>query len=254
MTGKQVHERRARISAVYRRFRHTLARVGSLRSGYYLLRSIREALQDNSARGRAELNREFATQEDPWNYATSSSQVDRIRREVEMLHAVRGGERFQKALEVGCAEGIFTAKLAPLCNSLLAVDISPLALARARRRLEGYDQVQFAQWDIRTDLVRENYDLIVTVHALEYVRNPLKIRHARAKLVNSLCPGGYLLIGTMKVADIYEDCWWSPFLLRSGKAINNFFASHPALQVIQTEEFRLGREYTAYDILLRKKP
>ena len=50
----------------------------------------------------------------------------------------------------------------------------------------------------------------------------------RAKLVASLRPGGYLLIGAMKVARIYEEAWWARFLLRSGTHINRFFAAHPA--------------------------
>lgn len=241
------------LSKTYRRVRHALAQITFLRSVFFLLRSISEALRDNSARGQAELDQEFAAQEDPWRYATASYQVDRIRREMEMLDAVCNHKRFERALEIGCAEGISTEQLAPRCRSLLAVDISPIALERARRRLQGHEGVHFAQWDLRSDSLSETYDVIVVVHALEYVRNPLQIRRIRRKLVNGLCPGGYLLIGTMKVADIYEDSWWGPFLLRSGKTINHFFAAHPALQVIQSEMFNLGTEYTAYETLLQKK-
>ena len=240
-------------SGLYRRFRRSLARVGFLRSAYFLLRSIREAMLDSPARGQAELNQEFEPREDPWNYATVSYQRDRIRREVEMLDAVRGTALFEKALEVGCAEGMFTEMLAPLCESLLAADISSVALTRARRRLQGRESVQFAHWDLRVDPVPDTYDLIVIIHALEYIRNPLYIRRARTKLLNSLRPGGYLLMGTMKVAEIYEDAWWSRFFLRSGKRINNFFVEHPAVKVVRTEEFYLGKDYLAYDVLLQKE-
>jgi 2-polyprenyl-3-methyl-5-hydroxy-6-metoxy-1,4-benzoquinol methylase len=239
-------------SGLYRRFRHALARIGFLRSGYFLLRSIREAILDSPARGQAELNHEFEPHEDPWNYATVSYQGDRIRREVEMLDTVRGTARFGKALEVGCAEGMFTEMLAPRCANLLAADISSVALTRARHRLQNYEQVQFAQWDLRIDPIPGSYDLIVIIHTLEYIRNPLYVRRARAKLVNSLRPGGYLLVGTMKVADIYEDAWWGKFFLRSGKWINTFFAEQPALKVVRTEEFYLGKDYVAYDVLLQK--
>jgi SAM-dependent methyltransferase len=241
-------------SSWYRRVRHSLARIAFLRSGYYLLRSIREAAQDNQASGRAELDQEFQTREDPWDYAATPYQRDRIRREVEMLDAVRGATQFENALEIGCAEGMFTELLAPLCESLLASDISSVALERARRRFQGNERVRFAHWDLRVDPLPEMYDLIVIVHALEYVRNPLFVRRARAKLTKSLRPGGYLLIGTMKVAEIYENAWWGRFLLRSGKRINDFFAADPALIVVRTEEFHLGPEYIAYDVLLQKKP
>lgn len=237
----------------YWRIRHSLARIHFLRSGYYLLRSIREALADSPAQGQAELNREFESHEDPWNYATAPDQLERIGSEVMMLEAARGGEPFGNGLEIGCAEGLFTEQLAPLCQSLLAVDISPIALERARRRIGARANVRFLHWDLRVDPVPLTCDLIVIVHALEYVRNPLHMLRARRKLVKSLRPGGLLLIGTMKVAQVYEDAWWGRFLLRSGMRINHFFASHPALKVIQTKEFHLGKEYVAYDVLLRKK-
>jgi 2-polyprenyl-3-methyl-5-hydroxy-6-metoxy-1,4-benzoquinol methylase len=170
-----------------------------------------------------------------------------------MLDAVRGAARFAKALEVGCAEGMFTEMLAPRCESLLAVDISPVALARAQRRCQADEHVQFAEWDLRVDPLPGTYDLIVIIHALEYIRNPLAVRRARNKLMNSLRPGGYLLVGTMKVAEIYENAWWGRYLLRSGQHINNFFAAHPALELVNTATFHLEKDEVAYDVLLRKK-
>ncbi len=237
----------------YRRMRHALARVGFLRSSYFLLLSIWEAMLDSPTSGETELNHEFAPLEDPWSYSTDPHHVHRISGEVGMLDAVRGNRRYAKAFEVGCAEGLFTEKLAPLCDSLLAADISSVALERARQRLQAFEQVQFVHWDLRVDPVPEIYDLIVTVHALEYVRNPFHIRRVRERFVNSLRPGGYLLIGTMKTADVYEDSWWGRFFLRSGKRINDFFAAHPSLKVIQTEEFRLANEDVAFDVLLQKE-
>lgn len=237
----------------YRRLRHLLARVGFLRSGYYLLLAIREAVNDSPARGRAELNHEFEPREDPWDYATVSYQGDRIRSELAALDAVRGATRFGKVLEVGCAEGMFTEMLAPRCEALLAVDISPIALSRARRRLGADGSIRLAEWDLRVDPVPDTFDLIVMIHALEYIRNPLYVRRARTKLVNGLRPGGYLLVGTMKVADIYEDAWWGRYFLRSGKRINKFFADHPALKVVWTAEFYLGKDFVSYDVLLQKK-
>ncbi len=240
--------------SVYRRLRRLLARVGFLRSGFYLMIAIRQALLDSPARGRAELNHEFQPREDPWDYATVSCQRNRIRTEVEMLDAVRGTARFGKALEVGCAEGIFTEKLAERCDSLLAVDISTVALARARQRCQSNVHVRFVEWDLRVDPLPDTYDVIVMIHALEYIRNPISVRRARMKLVEGLRPGGYLLIGTMKVTEVFENAWWGRYFLRSGKRINAFFAQHPALTVVKTAEFYLGKDYISYDVLFRKTP
>jgi SAM-dependent methyltransferase len=147
---------------------------------------------------------------------------------------------------------MFTESLASRCDSLLAVDISPIALSRARRRLLGNERVQFAEWDLRVNPVPGTFDVIVIIHALEYIRNPVYIHKARTKLVDSLRPGGYLLVGTMRVGEIYEDAWWGRYFLRSGKRINDFFAKHPALEVVRTAQFHLGKDYVADDVLLRK--
>jgi hypothetical protein len=126
---------------LYRRMRRALARIGFLRSGYYLLLAISEALRDSPERGQAELDWEFAAREDPWSYATDSCHLSRIRREIELLDSVRCKKRFEKVLEIGCAEGLFTEKLAPLCDFLHAVDISTVALARARHNMTAVDSL-----------------------------------------------------------------------------------------------------------------
>ena len=54
-----------------------------------------------------------------------------------------GGDR--ATLEIGCSIGVFTAMLAPRCDSLLAVDFSPTALERARRAAAGQDAVELRQ-------------------------------------------------------------------------------------------------------------
>jgi 2-polyprenyl-3-methyl-5-hydroxy-6-metoxy-1,4-benzoquinol methylase len=241
------------VARTYRSIRRNLAHVPFLRSTYHLLRSLRDAMLDSSERGRAELELEFESRVDPWDYATAPYQVDRILSEVAILESVRPPTRFQKALEIGCAEGLFTEKLAPICESLLAVDISAVALHRTQTRLEGQDHVHFALSDLRIDPISDGYDLIVVIHALEYIRNPFHMRRVRAKLIKSLRSGGYLFIGTMKVSEIHENAWWGRFMLRSGQQINGFFAAHQALNTVRTDKLSLGNDYVAYDILLQKR-
>ena len=235
--------------SAYGRLRRALA-AEILRGG--LMAAIWEAVTDSPQRGRTELNREFERRRDPWDYAGVPYQGDRIRREVELLDSARGKARFARALEVGCAEGMFTELLAERCDSLLAVDISRVALARARQRRDWNGCVSFAEFDLRVDPIPDTYDLIVIVHTLEYIRNPILIRRARAKLVNALRPGGHLLVGTMRTSELLENAWWGRYFLRSGKWINRFLARHPALQVVGTEEFYLGKDYVSYDVLFKK--
>jgi len=237
---------------LYRRLRRLLGRVGFLRSGRYFLLAVKEALLDSPQRSRAELNREFAPREDHWDYTTNPCQQCRVRTELEILDAVRGERRFRNALEVGCAEGFFTQALAERCDRLLALDISSVALARARQRCDWGERVSFAEWDLRVDPLPDTYDLIVMIHALEYIRNPFYIRRARAKLVKGLRPGGYLLVGTMRDDEMFENRWWGRYLLRGGRTINSFLARHPAVKVVKTAEFYLGKNFVSYDVLLQR--
>jgi O-antigen/teichoic acid export membrane protein/SAM-dependent methyltransferase len=239
-------------SSSYRRLRGILRRVGFLRSVWHFMLAVKDALRDSSARQRAELNREFERSVDPWDYATNPLERQRHRREAEMLDAVRGGEKFEDALEVGCAEGIFTEILAERCESLFAVDISPVALARARARRAWDDRVRFAEWDLRVDPLPGTYDLIVVVHTLELLQNPLALRRARAKLVEGLRPGGYLLVGCTGDYDSpAAQAWWGRYLLRGGQRINGFIAQHPALRVISTTVSPVPRS-VSHDVLLQK--
>lgn len=169
-----------------------------------------------------------------------------------MLDAVRGKKRFEKGLEIGCAEGLFTELLADRCDSLLAVDISPIALARARARRAWDERVRFAEWDLRVDPLPATYDLIVVIHMLEYLRNPLALRRARQKLVDGLRPGGYLLVGCVGEGEaVAVQAWWGRLFLRGGQRITAFIGRHPALKVISSMVCPLPVS-SSFDVLLQK--
>ncbi|MGA7245323.1 MAG: SAM-dependent methyltransferase [Terracidiphilus sp.] len=238
--------------SAYRRLRHSLAQINYLRSSYRLARALGALIVHGGARSKTELDGEFLSGPDPWNYANDTAQHSRVHGELQMLDAVRGEDRFPKVLEMGCAEGIFTEQLALRCDSLLAVDISPIALERARERCRSHGNIRFLELDIRTGSPDGNYDLIVAIHSIEYLRSPVDIHRARASLVEWLCPGGFLLLGTMREVDAIEDSWWSRPLLRGGGRINAFFAQHPALRTVQKAEFRLNGDRISGDILFQK--
>jgi cyclopropane fatty-acyl-phospholipid synthase-like methyltransferase len=75
---------------------------------------------------------------DPWGFETSPYE----RKKYERTLGVLQGRRYQRALEVGCSIGVFTVKLAPLCDEVLAVDVSERAVAAARERLAGFPHVR----------------------------------------------------------------------------------------------------------------
>jgi cyclopropane fatty-acyl-phospholipid synthase-like methyltransferase len=124
---------------------------------------------------------------DPWDYETSDYEQSKYRRTLEFLPEATGA-----TLEIGCSIGVFTAMLAPRCASLLAVDFSPTALERARRRLDGADAVEFRRAELPEETPAGPFDTIVAAEVL-YYWSPELVREGLKRLEAALAPGGTLL-------------------------------------------------------------
>lgn len=105
---------------------------------------------------------------DPWDlnckqeWARFEATNSIIRREFGHLPSI---------LELGCGEGLHSSVLAGVCNSLYGIDVSPIAVARARARCHA---AIFEVGDItKLDDVagRERFDLVVGCEMLYYVKN-----------------------------------------------------------------------------------
>lgn len=219
----------------YRRLRRLLRRIGPLRSTYYLLRALGDYWRYSPNAVQVEFEDEFVHTKDPYGFDTRPEERERLQHALRMLEDVRPGARFGPAMEVGCAEGAFTEMLAAHCDCLLAVDLSPTALQRARSRRSWSEDVRFQQWNLGGEQVPGTFDLITVMSVLEVFHRPSAIREARDKLVEALQPQGYLLVSNVDYGP-YQDFWWSRHLIRGHRHINQFFAQHPALQELATEE------------------
>src|SRR5262245_35262873 len=107
---------------------------------------------------------------DPWSYEDLYERTKRG-------HALEAlpQERFGRALEIGCAEGHFTEALAPRVGHLVAVDISSVALARAKVRCRHLSNVEFLELDAFRELPGGGYELIVCSEVLYYAKNRLAL-------------------------------------------------------------------------------
>src|SRR5215210_2873354 len=74
---------------------------------------------------------------DPFAYETSPYERGKYERTLEAI----SHRQYRRALEVGCSIGVFTAMLAPLCDELLAVDLSEEAVDIASKRLATFSNV-----------------------------------------------------------------------------------------------------------------
>ena len=178
----------------------------------------------------ADLSRNFEGA-DPWNYTESAIQSERFHSALRLIDGARKGRLYEAALEVGCAEGVFTEMLVPRCKSLLSVEFVRVALARATERCAGLG-VTFSYWDLSTCPVPIHPDLLVIMDVLEYYSRPADVRSARDKLIEALEPGGHLLLGNSRQDLLFETAWWGKYMLRGGKRLAEFFCEHSALELI----------------------
>ena len=227
------------LRALWEAFRQSrtwraLRTVTFLRSGVYLAIELRRSLLEPRTTSRDSVDSEFRDRVDPFHYDTSLANRARFLRQKQMLDSVRAGRQFANALEIGCAEGHFTEIIAECSQSLLVVDLSSTALARARQRRNWGECVSFREWDLRSDTIPGKYDLIVVTGVLEYFQRRSTFRDIRTSLVNALNPGGYLLLeSAVSQNPTVDEAWWSKYLIR-GKWINSFVAEHKELEVVET--------------------
>lgn len=131
----------------------------------------------------------YANDDDPWRFASSDYERSKYAATLEALK----GSHFGAAFEVGCSIGVLTRMLAPKCESLLAVDVSQIALTRARRRCSALRNVAIARMRIPTDWPEVQFDLILLSEVL-YFLGPEDVRKSACHTVHSLSPRGKVLL------------------------------------------------------------
>jgi SAM-dependent methyltransferase len=131
---------------------------------------------------------------DPWELETSPFEVARYRRQLELL----SGRRYEHVLEIGCGAGAFTRHLAGVADAVLAVDVSAVAIDRARARV-ALPGVDFRVADaIKVDrLIDSPLDLVViseTIYFLGWLNSFFDIAWFAATLLEATRPGGRVLL------------------------------------------------------------
>lgn len=94
---------------------------------------------------------------DPWRFGSSEYELARYNTIFEALRDLR----YARALEPGCSIGVLTQRLAPLCEELLAMDISPTAVSLARERCHDLANVEIICGEFPSQMPHGSFDLIV---------------------------------------------------------------------------------------------
>jgi SAM-dependent methyltransferase len=110
----------------------------------------------------------------------------------DVLRLLPGG--CERALDVGCGDGLLVSKLAARVPTVTAADRSAEAIAMARRLYGDLDNVTFVEADYLDDpkglLPEGKYDLITAVAVVHHA----DFREAVNALDRLLAPGGRLVI------------------------------------------------------------
>ena len=169
----------------------------------------------------------YATDADPWRFATSLYERDKY---ASSLAALPPGN-YASALEVGCSIGIFTRMLAARCGSVLSIDIAEAALFQARINCPC-PAVTFERRIVPSEWPAGQFDLMVFSEVLYYL-DADDIDRTAAIARGALPPGGVaLLVHYLGETD---------YPLSGDEATERFIAASglPVRHASRTAEFRI---------------
>jgi SAM-dependent methyltransferase len=130
---------------------------------------------------------------DPWDLETSALDQESYARQLALI----GDRRYGCVLEIGCAAGAFTRRLAALADHVLALDVAPSAIERARQDVSP--NVEFRVGDaMELDPVREGpWDLVVmseTIYYVGWLYTFFEVGWLSDQLFEATQPGGRFLM------------------------------------------------------------
>ena len=173
------------------------------------------------SRTREYFSRLYQELEDPWDYESSEYEAEKYNASLRALRR----EQYQNALEIGCSIGVFTAKLAPRCGTLLSVDLNPVVLDRAKQRCRQFPHVTFKLMSVVEEYPADVFDLTVLSEVGYYLERE-DLATLTEQITNHAALHGHLLLVH----------WLAPVLdypLRGDEVHEQFLSHscwHPLLQ------------------------
>ena len=137
---------------------------------------------------RTFFDRMYQVDVDPWKFASSDYELGRYRAILEALPLAR----YSHAFEPGCSIGVLTEQLASRCDVVDAVDISPVAVERARQRCSNFPNVAIQCGALPADIPAGELDLIV-FSEIGYYFEIQQLRSLIAELLSHMQQGGTFL-------------------------------------------------------------
>ena len=125
---------------------------------------------------------------DPWGFETSAYE----RRKYALTMASLPNEHYGSVFEPGCSIGVLTELLATRCDRLLATDLIPSVLERARVRLEHSPQVVLSPLAIPGSWPKGRFDLVV-LSEIAYYFDATTLERVIERTLESTGPGAHVV-------------------------------------------------------------
>ena len=152
---------------------------------------------------------------DFWNLEGSEFEQAKYARQIAML----AGRHCGRTLEIGCGAGAFTRRIAAIATEVVALDVSPAAIERARAAEIGARTVEFRVTNIMDYDPHSDgpWDLVVmseTIYYLGWLYPFFDVGWLAFQLFDATREGGRLLMANT-CGGVEEDYLLSPWLIRT---------------------------------------
>ncbi|MCJ2097610.1 SAM-dependent methyltransferase [Methylobacterium sp. E-046] len=125
----------------------------------------------------------YATEADPWRFATSSYERDKYAATLAALPRAH----YASALDVGCSIGVFTHQLCRRCDALIGLDVVPSVLDAARERCADCPNARFMVAAVPGAWPNGRFDLIV-ISEVAYYLDRADLARLVARVEGALLP------------------------------------------------------------------
>jgi ubiquinone/menaquinone biosynthesis C-methylase UbiE len=122
-----------------------------------------------------------------WGWGSPAGQYRAKRRASMLINATQMNSN-SKVLEIGCGTGMFTEMLSTSGANIIAVDISPQLINKAKTRTNWSTKVQFINKDFENCEIDGPFDIVLGSSILHH----LKVEQSLCKIYELLKVGGVL--------------------------------------------------------------
>ncbi len=192
------------------------------------IRFIKKFLTENRLFVRLYFNWRYKNK-DPYDVTSVDYELEKYGKIVKALDVK---EKHGTILEIGCGEGHLTKMYPHKADRILAVDISDMALSRARKNTAGMDNVEIRRMDIFNEPLEQAFDVVICSEVLFYFE-PEQLPGVVERVVGWTKPGGYLvLVHTRALADDTSGLELKKF---GAKTIHKMFIDNPVFTLLDDD-------------------